>query len=120
MAPAPPWNDNNLEMANNLRLPAPGQGECVDYDSGTVIYYAGHLPYGAYYLASGEVRLSGRRRARTAIAGEILGLKACLANEPHTETALCTQPTRVYFVSLRELVDQRRARAHAPSSARAR
>ena len=114
MALPPPAGDNGRAMVTNLRLPAPGQGECVDYDVGTVIYYAGHVPYGAYYLEHGEVRLSGRRRLRTAVAGETLGLKACQANEPHAETATCLAPTRVYFVCRRELAGARRIRAQAP------
>ena len=61
-------------------MPTPGQGQCLEYAAGTVIYYAGHQPYGAYYLDYGEVRLSGRRHSRTAHSGEVLGLKACLSD----------------------------------------
>ena len=114
MAPPLLADDNTGAMVTNLRLPAPGQGECVDYATGTVIYYAGHVPYGAYYLEHGEVRLTGRRRLRIAVAGETLGLKACQTNEPHAETATCLAPTRVYFVCRRELAGARRVRAQAP------
>ena len=95
-------------------MPAPGQGECVEYAAGMVIYYAGHQAYGAYYLDHGVVRLCGRRCARTAHVGEVLGLKACLSGETHAETARCLDATRVYFMSVRELGSEQAGHGKAP------
>jgi len=70
-----------------------------EYDRGQVIFYEGNPPLAVYCIHSGVIKLykSGKQDQRVAIrllgAGEVLGYRALLANEPYAATAEVVERT---------------------------
>jgi CRP/FNR family transcriptional regulator len=72
-----------------------------EYSRGQVIFYEGNPPLAVYCISSGAVKLfkSGKGEAKVAIrllgAGETLGFRAVIANEPYAATAEAVEKTTV-------------------------
>ncbi len=79
------------------------EGECIDYGAGEVLYYSGHVPYGAYLIESGRVRLAGRRVSGAAGADDLLGYGACATGRSHRLTATAETDVRLWFIPRRLL-----------------
>lgn len=78
-------------------------GERVLYEPGSVIFYAGHHPYGLYFLNQGTVQLASRRQRCLIGPGTLLGLGAHAAQSPHPATAVCQSECEIFFFSRPEL-----------------
>jgi CRP-like cAMP-binding protein len=80
-------------------------GRKVSYPSGTTLIAAGKACTGVFWLSSGQVRVSFWDNhgagvvSRIAKAGEILGLKAALCDEPYGITARTEKGSEGIFVS---------------------
>ncbi len=99
-----------MRIADEIQTLPPGQwpawrrrGERVLYEPGAVIFYAGHHPYGLYFLYRGTVQLASRRQRRLIGAGTLLGIGSQAAQCPHPATATCHSACEVYFYSRPEL-----------------
>jgi CRP-like cAMP-binding protein len=121
-----------MRLADEIQTLPPGQwaawrrmGERVLYESGAVIFYAGHHPYGLYFLHKGTVQLASRRQRRLIGPGTLLGIGAQTAQVPHPATATCQSACEIYFYSRPELFrlaqseDPGMLRILAPREARA-
>jgi CRP-like cAMP-binding protein len=84
-------------------------GRKVSYHCGATLFSAGKACTGIYWLASGQARVSfwddhgPRVISRIAKAGEILGLKAALCDEPYGITARTENTSEVMFMSRHRL-----------------
>lgn len=74
------------------------------YKPGQVIFYEGNRPFGVYCLEKGKVKLTkytpdGKSYiARLAKAGDLLGYRAFLTNEPYSATAEVIEAATVCFL----------------------
>ena len=99
-----------MRIADEIQTLPPGQwpawrrlGVSVHYEPGGVIFYAGHHPYGLYFLNQGTVQLASRRQRRLIGPGTLLGLGAHAAQAPHPATASCQTACEIFFFSRPEL-----------------
>ncbi len=82
------------------------RGESIRFGEGGVLFYADHFPYGIYLITKGRVELTSRRQRKTAGAGVVLGLEACITESPHRFTAVCVTPVIVRFISKAEVLQR--------------
>ncbi len=77
---------------------------CAHYKKGQIIFYEDNLPMGVYCLSGGVVKLvkssnDGREQIiRFAKAGEFLGYRALIADEPFVASAECVEDTVACFI----------------------
>jgi CRP/FNR family transcriptional regulator len=77
----------------------------VRYSAGQVIFYQGQPPFAIYCLGSGAAKIykssegGGRIIIRVLGAGEIIGYRAVLANEPYAATAEAIKPTTACVIT---------------------
>ncbi len=82
-----------------------------EYSRGQVIFYEGNPPLAVYCISSGVVKLykTGKRDKKVVIrllgAGETLGFRAVIANEPYAATAEAAEKTTVCAIP-REIFDE--------------
>ena len=74
------------------------QGESVHFKPGQVLFYAGHVPFGFFYLQSGEI-------TPKAPDDNVLGLGHLLANSPHCATLTARNEVDVLFFPKAVLLD---------------
>ena len=83
---------------------------------GSVLFVEGQMPRGIYLLCKGRVKLSvNSADGKTMILkmsdpGEVLGLHACVSNNPYELTAETVQPCQVVFIKREDF--QRFLREH--------
>lgn len=81
------------------------------YPAGTTVFRSGDQPQGVYIICFGRVKLSvsssdGRRAiVGIATAGDILGVKALLAGEPHNLKAKALELTQLCFIEKNDFLD---------------
>lgn len=74
------------------------------YEAGQIIFYEDNRPYGVYCIESGKVKLTkytsdGKTYiARIATAGDLLGYRAFLTNDPYSATAEVIEPATICFI----------------------
>ena len=74
------------------------------YAPGQIIFYEDNRPYGVYCVESGKVKLTkytpdGKTYiARIATAGDLLGYRAFLTNEPYSATAEVLEAATICFI----------------------
>jgi CRP/FNR family transcriptional regulator len=77
----------------------------VQFPAGQVIFNQGQPPFAVYCLASGSVKIyktsarGGQIIIRLLGAGELLGYRAVLANEPYAASAEAITPTKACVVA---------------------
>jgi len=88
---------------------------CSHYKKGQHIFYVDNIPLGVYCICKGIVKLvktnnDGKEQIlRFAQAGEFLGYRALIADEPLVSTAICLEDTIACFVPRKtflELLDE--------------
>jgi len=87
---------------------------CSQYKKGQHIFYEGNLPLGIYCVSSGVIKLvrtnnDGKEQIlRFSQAGDLLGFRALIADEPLIATAICVEDTVACFIPKKvfiELID---------------
>jgi CRP-like cAMP-binding protein len=87
----------------------------VDYPAGQVIFHEGQPPFALYCIVSGTVKIykaseAGRQIiVRLLSAGELLGYRPVLANEPYAATAAAVTPTRACLITRESFYESLRA-----------
>lgn len=77
---------------------------CSHYKKGQAIFYEDNIPLGIYCLSQGIVKLTKSNKdgkeqiVRFAKAGEFLGYRALIAEEPLVATATCVEDTICCFI----------------------
>lgn len=88
---------------------------CSHYKKGENIFYEGNIPLGIYCISKGVIKLvrtnhDGKEQIlRFAQAGEFLGYRALIADEPLVATAVCIEDTVSCFIprkAFMELLDE--------------
>lgn len=88
---------------------------CSHYKKGENIFYEGNIPLGIYCISKGVIKLvrtnhDGKEQIlRFAQAGEFLGYRALIADEPLVATAVCVEDTVSCFIprkAFMELLDE--------------
>ena len=83
----------------------------VDYPAGQPIFHQGQPPFAIYCLTSGTVKVyksgpsGGQVILRVLGAGELLGYRAVLANEPYAASAETITPAAACVITREDLVD---------------
>lgn len=74
------------------------------YLAGQAVFYQDNFPLGVYCIDSGRVKIykssenGSRQIVRIGVAGELLGYRALLAQEPYRATAEALEKTRICFI----------------------
>lgn len=74
------------------------------YEPGQIIFYEDNRPHGVYCVESGKIKLTkytpdGKTYiARIATAGDLLGYRAFLTNDPYSATAEVIEPATICFI----------------------
>lgn len=81
-----------------------GEGSVMEFKKGQVLFYAGHVPYGAFVLVSGSVALAAedvkqRRHAKALTLYEPFGLDLLTLGLAYPCTAIAEKDACVLFLS---------------------
>lgn len=96
------FSDSKANVSNGQAL----------YAKGAILFREGEEPAGIYVIAEGQAKLSvNSRKGKTLAlgffgAGSVLGLAATILGRTHITTAEITKPTKIVFVSRRNLVEK--------------
>ena len=88
----------------STQLPWRRLGEAIHFEPGGVLFYAGHFPYGSYFITKGRIQLANRGRRQIVGPGAVLGLDSCMKDSAHRFTAVCVSPVTVRFVNKSEVL----------------
>lgn len=85
--------DKNLEEFQN-------QFSYQKFYKGQKIFYEGHMPYGLFFLTSGEITIKYKNsRTETVNSPAIIGFSAFINNKPYCGTAEAVTDSELYFIS---------------------
>jgi len=78
---------------------------CSHYKKGQTVFYEHNIPMGIYCISKGIIKLTRSNKdgkeqiVRFAKAGDFLGYRAIIANEPLVATAICIEETICCFIT---------------------
>lgn len=85
-------------------------GQELEFHEGQVLFYEGHVPYGAFVLLEGDVEFrregipSDKSHRIKSPNGEIIGLGVIAGEAPYCCTCTATGDCRVIFISKTQLL----------------
>jgi CRP/FNR family transcriptional regulator len=95
---------------------------CSHYKKGENIFYEGNIPLGIYCISKGVIKLvrtnhDGKEQIlRFAQAGDFLGYRALIADEPLVATAVCVEDTVSCFIPRKAFIELLDENAHVSKS----